>query len=255
MVLRYDGSLAGFLCLAGRTVKEHLEVTRVIRNGITVSGDLFNDELSINTDRIFAAKVASGLETKLGKQFLSSIGQALFSEEDGIEIDLIQLIRRALKEGRNIMQQLANPLIHRVDRATQRTARERYRLLGLLRFTQLTDGSYLARIEPRYNVVPLLGSHFSRRLGGQRWLIVDLKRSVGIWGGNSQWELVENIEIPTELPLSNNEQQIVDLWRGFYKSISNPDRHNPQLRQQFMPKMYWTYLTEMQTDYEKDRQT
>ncbi len=251
MVLRYDGSLAGFLCMAGQAVKKRINVTAVIRSGVSASGDLFNNERHIETDRIWAAKVASGLESKLGKQFLTSIGQALFSEEEGIELDLIRLIRRTLKEGRKIMQLLADPLVHHVNKVALRTSRERYRLLGLLRFNQLEDDSYLARIEPRYNVVPLLGSHFSRRLGDQRWLIVDLKRAVGVWGENRNWELVENVELPSELPLHNNEQQTVDLWKGFYQSISNPDRFNPKLRQQFMPKRYWAYLTELQPELKK----
>ncbi len=251
MVLRYDGSLAGFLCLAGRAIKERIDVSEVIRCGQSATADLFNSELQIDTDRDFAARVASGLESRLGKGFMTCVAQALFSEEEGIELDLIQLLRRALKEGRGLLKQLADPLVSRVDSASLRTVRERHRLLGLLRFEQLADGSYLARIEPRSNVVPLLGSHFSKRLGDQRWLIIDMRRKLGIWGEKRTWQLAEQIELPAELPQHAGEEQIASLWRSFYHSISNVDRHNPKLRQQFMPKMYWRYLTEMQTSVEQ----
>jgi probable DNA metabolism protein len=245
MILCYDGSLSGFLCLIGRAIKERIEVTAIISSQQSSTADLFNNELQIETDRDWAAKIAGGVERKLGKGFMTTFAQALLSEEEGVELDLLHLTRRALHEGRHIMAQLADPLVNRIDSAALRTGRERHRLLGLLRFSRLADDSYLARIIPRTNVVPLLGSHFAKRLGDQRWLIVDDKRKVGVWGKNRRWEVVEDIEIAIDLTEHASEQQVADLWRSFYGQISNPARYNPKLRRQFMPKIYWQYLTEM----------
>ena len=243
--LRYDGSPSGFLCLLGTAIKQHLAVNEIRRGKQPATGDLFAEELLIECDRVWAARVAAGLERKLGKRFLTQLGQALLSEEDGIEWDLLELTRRALKQGPDLLDQLADPLVNRVDRAALRTSRERHRLLGLLRFERLIDDIYLARIIPKTNVVPLLGNHFAKRLGDQRWLIVDDKRRIGVWGENRRWELTEQVELSSDLRRHEKETQIADLWRRFYHSIGNPDRHNPKLRQQFMPKRYWAYLTEL----------
>ncbi len=247
MILHYDGSLSGFLCLLGRAIKERLEVTAICRQRQAESAALFCPELDIENDLEWASKVASGLESRLGKRFMTCLTQALFSELDGIELDLLTLTRRALKEGPGILNRLADPLVGLIDAAALKTARERHRLLGLLRFERLCDDSYLARTSPRSNVVPLLGSHFAERLGNQRWLILDEKRKVGIWGENRSWQLVTEITLAADLTRHENEQQLADLWRNFYHSVSNPDRHNPKLRRQFMPKMYWQYLTELQS--------
>ena len=246
MVLHYDSTLSGFLCLLGFAIKERLEVTTIHRSQHSTTIDLFCRERIIKTDPHWAGKVANGLEKKLGRSFMTTMGQALFSEVDDIELDLLRLTRRALHEGHKIMNNLADPLIGWINSASLKTARERHRLLGLLRFNRLIDDSYLARTSPRTNAVPLLGSHFARRLGEQRWLIVDEKRNLGIWGEKRSWQLVEQIEVAADLTLHENEQQVTELWRNFYQSISNPDRYNPKLRRQFMPKMYWQYLTEMQ---------
>lgn len=245
-VLRYDGSLSNFLCLLGTAIKQRLPVNAILRGAQPHTGDLFAEELLIDCDRIWAAKVAARLERKLGKRFLTLLGQALLSEEEGIESDLLELTRRALNQGSKLLGQLAGPLVNRVDRAALRTGRERHRLLGLLRFERLADDSYLARIIPKTNAVPLLGSHFAKRLGEQRWLIVDDKRKLGVWGENRRWELVDQVELANDLRLHGNEEQIADLWRDFYHHIGDPDRFNPKLRQQFMPKRYWSYLTEIQ---------
>ncbi len=248
MILHYDGSLSGFLCLLGLAIKERLEVAAISRGQQPLTADLFASERQITTDADWAAKVAEGLKAKLGKHFMTVLGQALFSEAEGIELDLLLLTRHALNQGRSILKQLAEPLVNRVDAAALRTVRERHRLLGLLRFTRLADDSYLARIIPRTNVVPQLGSHFAKRLGEQRWLIVDDRRKIGVLGEKRRWQVLEQVEISTELKMHDREQQIADLWRGFYQHISNPDRYNPKLRQQFMPKHYWQYLTELQPD-------
>lgn len=246
MILYYDGTLSGFLCLLGRAVKERIPVTQINRLQQSTTAEMFKREESIRTDKEWAATVAEGLKNRLGKKFMTRLAQALYSEEDGIELDLLLLTRHALHHGRSLLSNPANPLVNRVEAAALKTSRERHRLLGFIRFSRLADDSYLARCSPRTNSVPMLGSHFSNRLGDQRWLIVDEQRKVGVFGENHRWQVIEQIEIAAELVEHATEQDVANLWRGFYHSISNPDRHNPKLRMQFMPKHYWQYLTEMQ---------
>lgn len=246
MILQYDGTLSGFLCLLGHALKQRLPISRVVRGDQACSGALFAEERRIATDSVWAAKVAQGLEERLGRRFMVQLARALFSEEDGIEPDLIRLTGRTLREGRRILGNPADPLIDRVDRAALRTARERHRLLGLLRFERLADDSYLARCRPVTNCVPLLGGHFSARLDGQCWLILDERRRVAISGDRHGWQLSERVELSADLIRHATEQQTADLWRDFYRSVSNPDRYNPRLRRQFMPRQYWSCLTELQ---------
>ncbi len=207
---------------------------------------MFTRERAITTADDWAATVADGLQKKLGKRFMILLAEALYSEQDGIEYDLILLTRHALHHGRKLLANPANPLVNQVEKAALITARERHRLLGFVRFRRLADDTYLACCSPRTNAVPLLGSHFSSRLSDQRWLIFDQQRNIGVMGENDNWQVVEQIDINPQLSEDSSEQLVTDLWRVFYHNISNQDRHNPKLRRQFMPKRYWRYLTEMQ---------
>jgi len=245
MILHYDGSLDGFLCLLGDAIKQRFAVTRICAGQKQVSAALFEEERTIITDRTWAATVADGLQNKLGRRFMKTLIQALYSEAEEIELDLLQLARRALKGDSALLDRLADPLVNRITTSAQRTARESHRLLGLLRFQQLADDSYLAVCTPRSNAVPLLGRHFNTRFKGMRWAILDEQRKIGLFGRSDGWRLFTEVEV-TELIMHADEQQVTELWRNFYHSISNPDRHNPKLRQQFMPKRYWSYLTELQ---------
>ena len=111
MVLCYDGTLSGFLCLLGDAIKERIEVSAIIRSQQQVTADLFDSERQIDTQADWAATVAEGLKKRLGKSFMTTFAHALLSEEDGVELDLLLLTRHALHEGRSILQQLAEPYI------------------------------------------------------------------------------------------------------------------------------------------------
>ncbi len=35
-------------------------------------------------------------------------------------------------------------------------------------------------------------------------------------------------------------------WQAYYESVSIPERTNPRLQRQYMPRRFWGYLTEKQ---------
>ncbi len=47
-------------------------------------------------------------------------------------------------------------------------------------FELLQDEMYFAKIEPDFNVLPLIQKHFKDRYADQKWMIFDLKRNFGI---------------------------------------------------------------------------
>ncbi len=245
----YDHSVNGLFCLLAKTIKEHLEISSISRHHQQQSGFLFADYCLISSDRRRAAEVAAGLERKLGKQFVQRLLWAFFSDLDRIEQDLIEMTRRCLLHDPDYWQQLTEPLVLRVDAAALKTSRERHKLLGLLRFSRLEDDSYVAFATPKANIIPLLGSHFIRRLGDQKWLIVDRKRKTAVYRTESGWELASQVALADHHRLHQDEQEVVKLWKNFYQEISNPDRFNPKLRQSFMPKRYWNDLVELHPDY------
>jgi len=243
MILRYDGSPAGFLTLAGRAIKEKWRVAAVHRS--EGEGDLFGAERCIATDAAFAARVDAGLRSRLGAANRRTLLLALLAEEEGAELALLAWLRLGLRLGPDIGARLADPVVNRVHRLARRTAHEQHRLMGLARFERLAGGAWLARLRPRHNVVPLLGSHFAARLADQEWLLHDVERGCAVWGRDGRWRFLPRIELD-ELALHPEEAEIAGLWRRFYRSIGNDARHNPRLRQQFMPRRYWSFLTELQ---------
>lgn len=248
MALSYDGTLPGFLTALGQHHDALMAGQSLVRSDHESSNDLFHGHAQVTTDHAFSTRVAERLTQRLGQPALSTLGWAFMSEDPDVEAAMMAFIRAGFIHGPKVLQRQADPPIHRVLTLARRTRRERHRLLGLLRFVRLEGDLYLGRVAPRHHVVPLLADHFARRLADQQWLIIDTQRRVGIYGQQGQWELVDDYQLPNPLPLHPEEAGMAELWCGFYRSIAIPERFNPKLRQQFMPKHSWRYLTEMMNE-------
>ncbi len=246
MILRYDNSLTGFCCLLGTVIKQRLQWTTISSTHKSESGSLFEEEHTITSDPLWAETVTKGLKERLGSEFIHKLGYAFLSEKENIETDLIQVTRSALRYGKEFLHQLHHPQVHALETAAMKTSRERHRLLGLVRFRKLTDESYFAQIAPLTNVCPLLGNHFAERFADQNWIIHDQQRNSALVGRNGCCHFEPRFEINEQLLSHTTEADVAAAWRSFYNNISNPQRLNPKLRNQFMPKYYWRNLTEMQ---------
>jgi len=120
------------------------------------------------------------------------------------------------------------------------------RLQGFLRFCPDENGVYIARCEPDYFILPVLGSHFKERFGETSWAIIDEKRRLCLRctaGGEPELVCPEEV-----LPSGENppDGEWENLWRNYHKTINNESRNNPALQKSFIPKRYRKYLTEFQ---------
>jgi probable DNA metabolism protein len=175
----------------------------------------------------------------------------------------------ALPEARQGAEQAAanrgDPETCAVLEAAYRAGREIDRLRGLLRFSPcprrgvpggdgLTPGIvYIARCSPDHHVLPGLADHFTRRFGDCPWAVIDERRSLALAGEPGTEARIFPLNsgpagvFASGLPATGDPGDFFeDLWRNYHHSINNPDRNNPALQRQFMPRRYWKYLPELQ---------
>ena len=123
-------------------------------------------------------------------------------------------------------------------------------MLAFVRFELLQDEVYFAKIEPDFNVLPLIRKHFKERYADQKWMIFDLKRHYGIF-----YDLKEvHFFSPDSSQLQNfrnseqfhheEEKKYQTLWQRYFVKTGIPERKNMKLHIQWVPKRYWKYLTE-----------
>jgi probable DNA metabolism protein len=122
---------------------------------------------------------------------------------------------------------------------------------AFVRFQLTKDGLYYAIVEPDFNVLPLLITHFKNRYADQRWMIYDARRRYGMYYNLVE---VEQVEIAFEEDTNKgkditalyDEDELLyqHLWQRYFKSVNIAARKNIKLHIQHMPRRYWKHLTE-----------
>ncbi|MEI6847161.1 MAG: TIGR03915 family putative DNA repair protein [Chlorobiaceae bacterium] len=240
----YDGSTDGLLSAIEWILEEKSDLEQVI---LSVREDTFFEEgYFIGTD----ITRAEALFLRL-RQHVPDAAQTLYyfmlAEKEGMATALFRYISLAFKHGDKINGYLTHTAVNDIVTISKKAGRELHRMKGLLRFEKLSDGTYLAKMEPDCNIIQPLAYHFSKRLRAEHWFLYDVKRrTAACWeNGFLRFGAIEQFTTPA---ISDDEKQIQALWQTFFKTIAIPDRTNPRLQKSNMPMKYWKYLTEKQRE-------
>ena len=241
----YDGSWDGFLSAVFEAYDRKL--TKVsISKSVDFQPGIFGDSIEVFSDATKANRVWLGLQKKLSVKALNDIYSSFLSGLAEMDNHLLHYIQFALT---TIGAELAfgEACILRVSQVSKMVHREKHRMEAFIRFQLTRDNIYYAVIEPDYNVIPLLISHFKNRYADQNWLIYDLRRDYGIFYNLKTVEevtLTENTIESGQSMFSDTEVLYQTLWKDYFKSVNITERKNTKLHLHHVPKRYWKHLTE-----------
>ena len=177
------------------------------------------------------------------QKVLSAADSAGGTADAGSRFELEAMQRRAAEKAAS---DRGDPQTQTVLQAAYKAGHEIHRLTGLLRFSPDDQGVYIARCEPDHFILPAFASHFKARFGETPWAIIDRRRGLCLRcaaGGFPELCRISENRIP-----SAAQGEWENLWRHYHQTINNESRNNPDLQRSLMPKRYWKYLTEMQTE-------
>lgn len=197
----------------------------------------------VTLDPVKSKRVDKGMR-KLARDLPSHLYHAWLSERDGVEDDIIAVMRMGFDEKIDPMINLLHPAVDAVNRAARATGQERQRMLQFVRFVQTPDGVYVADIRPECDVLYLIADHFHGRFNDQRLLIRDVRRKTMLISNTEGW-YIQKLGDETLPPLPE-DGRFEALWRGYFEAIANPARKNLRLQQKFVPLRYREFLTEFQ---------
>lgn len=241
---RYDGSLDGLLCCifeAYARKEEPLSITA----GEAVQLALDAQVRDVVTDSERATRVQKGIFARIGPEAFARVQTAALSADPRAAEVTLAYVRLGFEVGPRIDQRLADVRVQAMNTLLRHVDWEAHRYLQFLRFSELEGGVFFAEMEPEHDVLVLVMPHFCDRFGQQPFIIHDRARNLaGVWDMN-EWAIISSETMRLPAPTSN-EAQYQALWRMFYNTVAIKQRINPKLRQQFLPKKFWRYMTEMQ---------
>lgn len=260
LVYEYEGGFAGFLCAAAELVNASKSGGATIYASLSVAaaggaGGLFEERIRIARDDGRAAALWKRLSAKAGLQAMETIRAAFLSDLNGADGAAARVLALIARRGARALDGLGDPDANLVEKAAHRARAEAHLMLGLVRFSELADGSYYASIKPDCDILPLLGDHFAERFPDMRWAICDRRRgTAAVYLPGAPWRLVEGFSLSGALrgeaaegpspPYAANELELRAAWSLYFQSVAIEERANERLQAGHMPKKYWDELPE-----------
>ena len=240
MIVHYDGSFEGFLSLVYEVYYHRLKPTTLIKEEPKTL--VFEPIHSIFTDHSKAQKVLQAIKNKFSPTYYQRIFYTFLCDRINFEMDLLHFIILGFHDQKSL-ENITIPAIFRLECLEKELLKMADRMYGFTRFEELKDGSLYAKVETKFNLLPLLGSHFSKRLGTHPFIIHDIKRSLAYIKNASQSSIqkVASFETPE---VSDNEVVILALWKTFFKHVGIENRRNTKLQKSHVPLLYRTYMSE-----------
>lgn len=240
LIYLYDGTFSGFLCCAWRALcrDEHPE-DLLLASEAPVT--LFEMQ-EIGTDWETARRMKAAIREKMGEGALALVQRSFLCSLPRRELHIIAFLFLGKREGKRAVGLRTHPDVEPLVRAVRHLHNEAEAFRGFVRFSEL-GGALVSVIEPKNQVLPLIGAHFSRRYPDEVLVIYDKTHRSVLLSDRGQLKLGYLAEFePAEA--GREERNYRALWQSFYEAISIRQRMDPRCRMSHMPQRYWAQLTE-----------
>ena len=242
---RYDGTFAGFLTCVWDALESGAEPAAFL---LPDDGATLWELREPATDRKRARRLYAALAGRVSPAFQKLIARGFLTCLLQKELDLFTLIRRGLREGDRVRQDLSDPVVARVDLALTKMWTEWDHLKGFVRFSEL-DGVLVGEIEPKNRVLPLLAPHFAQRYSGERLALYDRTHREIFLSDRGQWKILPAEDFRMDRA-GAEERAYRTMWRQYFQAVTIEGRINPKCQNTHLPKRYRHVMTEFLTDGE-----
>ncbi len=246
----YDGSFEGLLSCIFLIYQNRIPPADIVVNEL-MQFNLLDGNFQVTTDMDHAERVIKAINSYTNDEGGQLLYHLFLSELARIEMIIYELVKILMAvRDMSVLNNFANPIVLKSAQINRMISREVHRMHAFVRFQKTRTGIFYAVIEPDFNVLPLLGEHFARRYADQPWLILDKKRSYGLFYDLNECRFVAAGELDVNSPglenLAMDEQEMLfqKLWGVYFHSVNIKERNNPRLHLRHMPKRYWKYLIE-----------
>jgi probable DNA metabolism protein len=245
----YDGSFDGLFTAIFEVFEYKYKDVEIVSRQRFHQENIFADIHEVITQQGKSERVLNKLEENIGKSGIHELVKVFLSEEPDLEQLIFSAVKQSIQNPKeNILQNYADNAILKISKISKSVSRERHRMTAFVRFEKMQDEVFFAKIDPDFNVLPLIRKHFKDRYQDQKWMIYDLRRNYGILYDLETCDFFypeEKIDLNLyQQKFHNEEQNYQTLWQRYFTKTNIVERKNLKLHIQHVPRRFWKYLTE-----------
>ena len=151
---------------------------------------IFDEYIHIEQDLSKAEKVIRSIRRDISDEAYLNIYLATLSvEEDALQA-IYNFLRVGFKTGESVLQQYTNPYVMRILELRRKVSNESHHFREFARFERLNSSNvYVSHLEPKSDVIMMVGRHFADRMPSEYWMIIDDNRKTSLCSSKRRREL------------------------------------------------------------------
>jgi probable DNA metabolism protein len=182
----------------------------------------------------------SWIERYPGQRIALMILFNLRNNRNACDSVILPALAEALQQGPGFCICGRGPFSALFRRRSRDVGNEIHRMLGLIRFTETTEGDLIAQPKLFHCTADLLLKKFRLRYPGRRLIFLLPDGALGLQ--HKQLFFIDRQDLPASM--LNPKDDFEQLWETYYRSQYIPERKNIRLASHFIPKKYWDWLPE-----------
>ncbi|MBQ0027394.1 MAG: TIGR03915 family putative DNA repair protein [Lachnospiraceae bacterium] len=211
--------------------------------------NLFDEYTHVEADNIKAQKVSNSINSKISPDVYISVYYALLSNEDDALDSAYRFLINAFKVGNNAIFAINTPENMRMMELRRRVGNEIHSFVEFLRFHSINNQVYIGHIEPKADVIELVGRHFDDRMPSENWMIIDDNRRYAVVhpkDGDNYIKQLSSEEFERLRQTEGIDDVYTEMWRAFFDAIAIKERANRRCQMNHIPLWMRKHAVEFQ---------
>ena len=216
---------------------------------------LFEEYVHVEPDAEKTEKVIRSIRGQISEMAYMYVYYATLSvEEDALQA-IYNFLRVGFAAGSRVCSMYTNPHVMRMMELKRRVGNESHHFREFLRFQSLNNKVYVAHLEPKSDVIMLVGRHFADRMPSEHWVIIDdTRKTACVHPKDSENYLryLTDAEFESLTQTESYEDAYTDMWRTFFHAISIRERENYICQRNLFPIWKRKHAVEFQNGSGQD---
>lgn len=212
-------------------------------------GTLLDEYVHVDADAGKVEKVVRSIKNKISDQAYLYVFYAALSEEEAALDAIYRFLRIGFANGAKVCSMYTNEQVMRLLELKRRVGKEAHYFREFARFNLIGEDVYVCHLEPKNNVVLLVGEHFADRMPSEHWMIIDDNRRLAVVHPKDEENYMRYLTEEEFLKLCHSEDcedEYTELWRTFFHAISIRERENKACQRNLFPVWMRKHAVEFQ---------